>query len=58
LTAIFCVDAGSIARLRLVKVSPFDAEKLEVQAGLERGEKYLLNPSEQIIDGTRVEIHP
>ena len=58
LTAIFCVEAGSIARLRLVKVSPFDAEKLEVQAGLERGEKYLLNPSEQIIDGTRVEIRP
>ena len=58
LTAIFCVEAGSIARLRLIKVSPFDADKLEVQAGLEQGEKYLLNPSEQIVDGTRVEIRP
>jgi multidrug efflux pump subunit AcrA (membrane-fusion protein) len=56
LTGLFVVDNDSRARFRLVKVAPYDAERSEVLAGVQPGEKVLAGLSSDIIDGIPVEI--
>jgi RND family efflux transporter MFP subunit len=56
LTGIFIADSGSKARLRLIKTAPFDDERVEVLSGLESGERAVLNPDAQIVDGVPLEI--
>jgi multidrug efflux pump subunit AcrA (membrane-fusion protein) len=54
LTGIFVVDGASKARFRLVKVSPYDAERVEILSGMEPGEKIITRLSSQITDGIPV----
>jgi HlyD family secretion protein len=56
LTGLFIADNSSKARFRLVKVEPYDAERVQVLAGVDSGEKVITSPSDQITDGVSVEI--
>jgi len=58
LTGIFVADASAKARFRLVKISPFDADRVEVLSGIEPGESIIADLSDQITDGAAVEIRP
>jgi len=58
LTGLFAVDGESKARFRLVKSSPYDAERSEVLSGIEPGERIIAGLNEQIIEGTPVEVRP
>lgn len=54
LTGMFVVDSSSKARFRLVKVAPYDAERMEVLSGIQPGEKFVSSLSDQITDGISV----
>ncbi len=54
LTGMFVVDSNSKARFRLVKVTPYDAGKVEVLSGINPGEKIISRLSDQITDGISV----
>jgi membrane fusion protein, multidrug efflux system len=54
LTGIFVVDNASRALFRLVKISPFDAERVEVLSGINPGEKIVSKLSDRIVDGVPV----
>ncbi|HTY61956.1 MAG TPA: efflux RND transporter periplasmic adaptor subunit [Acidobacteriota bacterium] len=58
LTGLFVVDSASKARFRLVKTLPYDTAQYEVLAGIEPGEKVLARLSDEITDGTTVEMRP
>jgi len=58
LMGLFAVDGESKARFRLVKSSPYDAERSEVLSGIEPGERIIAGLNEQIIEGTPVEVRP
>ena len=53
IASVFVVD-GDIARLRLVQTGPLLADGVEILAGLEPGERVVLDPPAQLIDGRRV----
>jgi multidrug efflux pump subunit AcrA (membrane-fusion protein) len=54
LTGLFVVDSASKAHFRLVKISPYDAERVEVLSGIEPGEKIVSKLSDRIVDGVPV----
>ena len=54
LTGMFVVDSSAKARFRLVKVAPYDADKVEVLSGINPGEKIISNVNDQITDGITV----
>jgi len=54
LTGMFVVDSSSKARFRLVKVAPYDAERVEVLSGVQPGEKIVSKLNDQITDGIPV----
>jgi multidrug efflux pump subunit AcrA (membrane-fusion protein) len=56
LTGVFVVDGSGKARFRLVKTAPFDAQKVELLAGIEPGERIIAKLTDQIIDGISLEI--
>jgi membrane fusion protein, multidrug efflux system len=56
LTGLFVADASSKARFRLVRVAPFDADRVEILSGVEPGESIVVGPNDQIADGTALEI--
>jgi len=56
LNGLFIIEDGSIARFRLIKSAPYDAEQLEILSGIEQGEKIIIQPVERIADGMPVEI--
>jgi HlyD family secretion protein len=56
LTGLFVADGSSKARFRLVKVDPYDAERVQVLAGVDAGENVITSLSDQITDGVSVEI--
>jgi multidrug efflux pump subunit AcrA (membrane-fusion protein) len=58
LTGLFVVDSASIARFRLVKIVPYDAETSEILSGIEPGENVLARLNNEITDGTSVEMKP
>jgi membrane fusion protein, multidrug efflux system len=58
LTGLFVVDSASKARFRLVKTIPYDAENSEILSGVEPGENVLARLSNEITDGTTVEMRP
>jgi multidrug efflux pump subunit AcrA (membrane-fusion protein) len=51
LTGMFVVDSASKAHFRLVKIAPYDADRVEVLSGIDPGEKIVSALSDQIIDG-------
>jgi multidrug efflux pump subunit AcrA (membrane-fusion protein) len=56
LTGVFVADSSSVARFRLVKVAPFDEDRIEVLSGIEPGERIVAGPTSQIADGVPLEI--
>jgi len=56
LTGVFIVDNASKARFRLVKIAPYDAERVEILSGADPGEKIVTNPNDHIVDGSPLEI--
>jgi membrane fusion protein, multidrug efflux system len=56
LTTVFVVDGSSRAQLRLIKVAPFDAQRVEVLSGIEPGEKIVTAPGDALADGSPLEI--
>jgi multidrug efflux pump subunit AcrA (membrane-fusion protein) len=56
LTGVFVMDASSVARFRLVKISPYDAARVELLSGVDRGERVIIKPGSEILDGTPVEV--
>jgi multidrug efflux pump subunit AcrA (membrane-fusion protein) len=58
LTGLFVAEGDSKARFRLVKLTPYDADRYEVLSGIVAGEKVLARLSTEIIDGIPVEIKP
>jgi multidrug efflux pump subunit AcrA (membrane-fusion protein) len=55
LTGVFVVGDGSRAQFRLVRLTDYDADRFEVLTGLEPGERIVMAPDNQIIDGTLLE---
>lgn len=58
LAGVFVVDSSARAQYRLVKAEPYDAARLELIAGIEPGERVIVDPSARILDGTPVEVRP
>jgi multidrug efflux pump subunit AcrA (membrane-fusion protein) len=58
LTGVFVVDPTSFARFRLVKTAPYDAGRVELLSGVDRGERVIVRPGPEILDGTPVEVRP
>lgn len=56
LTGVFVVDSFAKARFRLVKMTPYDSERVELLAGLEPGERIIAKLTEQLTDGVSLEI--
>lgn len=56
LTGVFVVDETGKARYRLVKTAPYDAQRVELLAGVETGERLVAKLTDQIIDGISLEI--
>ncbi len=54
LTGMFVVDSSSKARFRLVKVAPYDPERVEVLSGIQPGERIVSRLNDQITDGIPV----
>ncbi len=55
LTGVFVVDSGSKARYRLVKVTPYDADRYELLSGIERGERVVSTVTDELVDGITLE---
>ena len=55
LTAVWVVDAGKVARMRLVKPGRTLGDKVEILSGLSAGEKVVVGGVEKISDGAKVE---
>lgn len=54
LTGVFAVNGSSRAHFRLVKTTPFDAEKEEILSGIEPGEMIVSSLNDRITDGVPV----
>jgi HlyD family secretion protein len=53
--AVFVMDEGR-ARLRLLQLGHRTPFEVEVQRGLEAGDRVILNPSDRIVEGTRIRV--
>ncbi len=56
LVGVFVVDDSRRASFRLVKTAPYDAERVEMLAGIQPGERLVAKLSDQIVDGISLEI--
>ncbi len=56
LTGLFVVDDDSMARFRLTKVTPYDADRYEVLSGAEPNETIVTHLNSRIVDGIPVEV--
>ena len=55
LTAVWVVDAGKVARMRLVKPGRTLGDKVEILSGLSAGEKVIVGGVEKVTDGVKIE---
>jgi HlyD family secretion protein len=53
LTGLFTID-GLFARFRLIKITPYDANRMEILAGVEAGERIISSLDDRIEDGIQV----
>jgi RND family efflux transporter MFP subunit len=53
---VYVVEHGNTARLRLLKLGETTPETVEILAGLENGETYVVDGGLQLQDGVRVEV--
>jgi multidrug efflux pump subunit AcrA (membrane-fusion protein) len=58
LTGLYAIDEASIARFRLAKITPYDADHVEILSGIEAGEKIAARLDSRIVDGIAVEARP
>ncbi len=56
LTGVYVVDAANRARLRWLRVGSKSGDLVEVLSGLEANERYVLDPTSNLNDGTPVEV--
>jgi len=56
LTGIFIVDDNQTARFRLIRIGRRSDQNVEVVTGLEEGQRFVLQPPPNLVDGARVEI--
>jgi len=56
LEGVYVVDKDSVARLRLLKLGETTPEAVEVLAGLESGERYVVEGMNTVRDGGKVEV--
>lgn len=56
LTGLFVIDSDSMARFRLTKVTPYDADRYEVLSGVEPNETIVIHLDNRIVDGIPVEV--
>lgn len=54
LDGVLVVDADDVARLRWIRIGRADAGQVEVVSGLDVGERYLVAPPVEVVDGTPV----
>jgi membrane fusion protein, multidrug efflux system len=55
LVGVFVVDAGGVARLRLVKTGRATGDRVEILSGLSEGERVVVGGAERVSDGSRVQ---
>jgi membrane fusion protein, multidrug efflux system len=55
LQQVFIVDSSQTARLRLIKTGKAYGDRIEVLSGLRDGERIIMEGTERVIDGNRVE---
>ena len=51
---VFVVDAEGVARFRMVRIGEQHEGRIEIQAGLEAGERYVAEGAERLANGDRV----
>ena len=56
LTSVFMVDSDQIARFRLIRIGRRFGDTVEVLTGLKDGDRYVLMPPPDIVDGAKVEV--
>lgn len=55
LTGVYALEAGNVARLRLIQTGETRGDRVEVLSGLAPGDRVVAAPSAQVKDGVRVE---
>jgi hypothetical protein len=55
LSGVYVVDSGHIAHFRLIRPGRSFGSQLEVLSGLKDGDRYIINPGLNIVDGIKVE---
>ena len=58
LTAVFVVDKGGKARIRLIRTGIVDDDRVEVVHGLADGETFVVDPPPKMVNGVAVEAAP
>jgi multidrug efflux pump subunit AcrA (membrane-fusion protein) len=56
LMGVYIADSNQIARFRLLRTFPHDGDTFEVAAGLEAGDRLVLDPPSALVDGAPLEI--
>ncbi|MBW1860014.1 MAG: efflux RND transporter periplasmic adaptor subunit [Deltaproteobacteria bacterium] len=56
LTGFYLVDADNTARFRLIRTGKTYGDSIEVLSGLKTGDRYVLEPTPELQDGSRVEV--
>jgi multidrug efflux pump subunit AcrA (membrane-fusion protein) len=56
LTGLYLVDADNTAHFRLIRIGKTYGDSVEVLSGLKAGDRYVLEPTPELQDGSRVEI--
>jgi len=55
LTGIFVVKENNIARFRIIRIARKFDDRMEVVTGLKAGERYVVSPPLQLVDGSQIE---
>lgn len=55
LVAVWTVGADNLARMRLIKTGRRSGDQIEVLAGLDAGERFVLRPTAAVTDGVKLE---
>jgi len=56
LTGLYLLDSQSIAHFRLIRLGKTFGDSVEVLSGLKEGDRYVLEPTQKLQDGARVEV--
>lgn len=56
LTGLYLIDAGNTARFHLIRTGKTYGDSVEVLSGAKAGDRYVLEPTPEFKDGSRVEV--